>query len=42
MACLCVLMGLLLLIPTLRESILEPAVRVLIDGLKYSTNVMNV
>jgi formate hydrogenlyase subunit 3/multisubunit Na+/H+ antiporter MnhD subunit len=41
LACLCVLMGLLVLIPTLRESILEPAVRVLIDGLKYSANVMN-
>ncbi len=41
LACLCVLMGLLLLIPGLRESILEPAVRVLIDGVKYSANVMN-
>ncbi len=36
LACLCVLMGLLLLLPGLRESILEPAVRVLTDGLKYS------
>jgi multicomponent Na+:H+ antiporter subunit D len=36
LACLCVLMGLLLLMPGLRESILEPAVRVLTDGLKYS------
>jgi multicomponent Na+:H+ antiporter subunit D len=36
LTCCCVLMGLLLLVPGLRESILEPAVRVLTDGLKYS------
>jgi len=36
LACLCVLMGLLVLIPGLREAILEPAVKVLTDGLKYS------
>ncbi len=36
LACLCVLMGLLVLVPDLRDSILEPAVRVLTDGLKYS------
>jgi multicomponent Na+:H+ antiporter subunit D len=42
LACLCALMGLLLLIPVLRDSILEPAVRVLIDGVKYSVNVINV
>jgi len=40
LACLCVLMGLLLLVPSLRESILEPAVTVLTDGLKYSDVVM--
>jgi len=40
LACLCVLMG-LLLIPSLRESILEPAVTVLTDGLQYSTNIIN-
>ena len=40
LACLCVLMGLLLLVPSLRESILEPAVMVLTDGLKYSDIVM--
>jgi len=40
LACLCVLMGLLLLVPGLRESILEPAVTVLTDGLKYSDIVM--
>jgi multicomponent Na+:H+ antiporter subunit D len=37
---LCVLLGLLLLVPGLRESILEPAVTVLTDGLKYSEIVM--
>jgi multicomponent Na+:H+ antiporter subunit D len=36
LACLCVLMGLLVLIPGLRETILDPAVKVLTDGLKYS------
>lgn len=40
LACLCVLMG-LLLIPSLRESILEPAVTVLTDGLQYSSNIIN-
>jgi multicomponent Na+:H+ antiporter subunit D len=39
LACLCVLMGLLLL-PTLRSNILEPAVKVLTDGVSYSTNVI--
>jgi len=36
LACLCVLMGLLVLVPSLKESILEPAVKVLTDGLEYS------
>ena len=40
LACLCVLMGLLLM-PSLRESILDPAVTVLTDGLKYSANIIN-
>ncbi|HUU16365.1 MAG TPA: proton-conducting transporter membrane subunit [Sedimentisphaerales bacterium] len=40
LACLCVLMGLLVLVPGLKQSILDPAVRVLTDGLKYSANVM--
>jgi multicomponent Na+:H+ antiporter subunit D len=39
LACLCVLMGLLVLIPGIREAILEPAVKVLTDGLKYSNVV---
>jgi len=40
LACLCVLMGLLLLVPGLRNSILEPAVKVLVDGVSYSANVI--
>ncbi|MHC4174082.1 MAG: complex I subunit 5 family protein [Planctomycetota bacterium] len=40
LTCLCVLMGLLVLIPALRQSILEPAVKVLTDGLEYSAIVM--
>jgi multicomponent Na+:H+ antiporter subunit D len=40
LACLCVLMG-LLLIPSLRANILDPAVKVLIDGLDYSAKIIN-
>lgn len=40
LACLCVLMG-LLLVPALRESILDPAVKVLTDGMEYSTKIIN-
>ena len=40
LACLCALMGLLLLVPGLRESILEPAAKVLVDGVAYSANVI--
>jgi len=40
LACLCLLMGLLIIIPGLRESILEPAVKVLTDGLEYSSFVI--
>jgi multicomponent Na+:H+ antiporter subunit D len=39
LACLCVLMG-LLLIPELRASVLEPAVKVLTDGLAYSAKII--
>jgi len=39
LACLCVLMG-FLLVPGLRSSILEPAVKVLVDGVSYSANVI--
>jgi len=40
LACLCVLMGLLVLVPGLKHAILDPAVQVLTDGLKYSADVM--
>jgi len=40
LACLCVLMGLLLLVPDLKHSILDPAVKVLTDGLGYWTNII--
>ena len=40
LACLCVLMGLLVLVPSLKQSILDPAVQVLMDGVKYSATVM--
>jgi len=39
LACLCVLMG-LLLIPVLRTNILDPAVKVLTDGLGYSAKII--
>jgi multicomponent Na+:H+ antiporter subunit D len=40
LACLCALMGLLVLVPGLKESVLDPAVQVLTDGVKYSAYVM--
>ncbi len=40
LACLCVLMGLLVLVPGLKQVILDPAVKVLTDGLKYSADVI--
>ena len=40
LACLCLLMGALVLVPCLKESILEPAVKVLTDGLKYSDDII--
>jgi hypothetical protein len=33
-------MGALVLVPGLKESILEPAVKVLTDGLKYSEDII--
>jgi len=39
LACLCVFMG-LLLVPALRSAVLAPAVKVLTDGLLYSTDVI--
>jgi multicomponent Na+:H+ antiporter subunit D len=40
LACLCVLMGLLVIVPSLKANILEPAVKVLTDGLLYSANLI--
>jgi len=40
LALLCVLMGLLIIVPSLKESILEPAVKVLTDGLEYSSRII--
>lgn len=40
LACLCVLMG-LLLVPSLRAGILDPAVKALTDGVSYSTKIMD-
>jgi multicomponent Na+:H+ antiporter subunit D len=40
LAVLCTGMGLLVLVPGLRESILEPAVKVVAGGLDYSTNLI--
>jgi hypothetical protein len=34
-------MGLLVVVGPLKESILDPAVKVLVDGLDYSARVMN-
>lgn len=39
LACLCLLMGGLVLVPGLKDSILEPAVKVLTDGLNYSDEI---
>jgi multicomponent Na+:H+ antiporter subunit D len=40
LSALCVLMGLLLLVEPLRQSVLAPAVKVLTDGLAYSANII--
>jgi len=42
LACLCMLMGLLVLVPSLRSSILEPAVKALTDGASYSDTVIHI
>jgi multicomponent Na+:H+ antiporter subunit D len=41
LACLCVVMGLLLLVPSLKAGVLDPAVNVLLEGLGYSERVIN-
>ncbi len=40
LACLCVLMGLLVIVPSLKENILDPAVKVLVGGLEYSARLI--
>lgn len=40
LALLCVFMGLLVLIPPLRNMVLDPAVNVMVDGLNYSSRVI--
>jgi multicomponent Na+:H+ antiporter subunit D len=40
LACLCILMGLLVLVPGIKQAILDPAVQVLTDGFKYSADVI--
>ena len=42
LACLCMLMGLLVIVPSLRNNILDPAVKVLTDGLEYSANIIKI
>jgi len=42
LACLCMLMGLLVIAPSLRSHILDPAVKVLTDGLEYSANIIKI
>ncbi len=41
LTCLCVLMGLLVIVPSLKANILDPAVNVLLEGLGYSARVIN-
>jgi multicomponent Na+:H+ antiporter subunit D len=41
LAGLCVVMGLILLVPSLKASILDPAVNVLLEGLGYADRVIN-
>ena len=41
LACLCALMGLLVLLPDLRTGILEPAAKALTDGLEYSAKILS-
>jgi len=41
LTCVCALMGLLVLVPSLRAGILDPAVSVLTEGLAYSTRLIS-
>jgi len=40
LAILCLVMGLLVIVPELRANVLEPAVKVLVDGVDYSVRVI--
>jgi multicomponent Na+:H+ antiporter subunit D len=42
LACLSALMGLLLLVPSLKEAILDPAVNALTQGLEYANNIIGI
>jgi len=42
LACLCVLLGLVFLVPTIRAELLDPAAKVLCDGVKYADKIMEV
>ncbi len=41
LSCLCVMMGLLVIVPALKAGILDPAVKVLTDGVSYSVKVLS-
>ena len=41
LALLCVFMGLLVIVPSLRAGILDPAVKVLTYGIEYSNRIIN-
>jgi len=41
LAALCLLMGLLVLVPSLRVTVLQPAVDVLVDGVSHTIKVAN-
>jgi hypothetical protein len=40
LTCVCAVMGLLVLLPTLRVTVLEPAVSVLTEGVQYSARLI--
>ena len=41
LTCICMFMGLLVLVPSLRVSILDPAVAVLTEGVGYSARLIS-
>ena len=42
LACLCVLIGLVFLVPSLRAEVLEPAAKVLSDGVRYADKIIEI